>query len=362
MWLAYKIFEIAQMADGQESSTRYIAMDAANVSTAEELGIPGDLGGRWRDVLARSFAAYHAEYARLDGLAAAEPQRVKVSGGREARGPGASPQVLRPGPGPLFHPVCDAHESGLVQSSRMWAQTVKHLDSLPQPEARTAARLVRDELLKQSPRLMRHSFAEDSYAEQSRQELAASLALGRARISAAPLSDEVWMKVDRSAPPWLPETQPVAEALRYRPIATASRAWRRAGCGCVSMEQPRARRTARSEPSPHGRRFTPLIQAGFYLPPEIRHRDHARSSTTSWSSPGPDRSRLAGVCVFAASGGSDSVRARHPRRQVHLRGRAAHRDGSPFPLRRAPQRGASGVLTEVPEARDWVVEGTAEPE
>src|ERR1700709_2013755 len=26
MWLAYKIFEIAQMADGQESSTRYITM------------------------------------------------------------------------------------------------------------------------------------------------------------------------------------------------------------------------------------------------------------------------------------------------------------------------------------------------
>src|SRR5271155_4118985 len=31
MWLAYKIFEISQMADGQESSTRYIAMNAANV-------------------------------------------------------------------------------------------------------------------------------------------------------------------------------------------------------------------------------------------------------------------------------------------------------------------------------------------
>src|SRR5580698_10960289 len=42
MWLAYKIFEIAQMADGQESSTRYIAMDASNVSPAEELGVPAD--------------------------------------------------------------------------------------------------------------------------------------------------------------------------------------------------------------------------------------------------------------------------------------------------------------------------------
>src|SRR5581483_10933921 len=61
MWLAYKIFELAQMADGQESSTRYITMDATNVPTPEELGIPADLVPRWRDVLGRAFAAYHAE-------------------------------------------------------------------------------------------------------------------------------------------------------------------------------------------------------------------------------------------------------------------------------------------------------------
>jgi hypothetical protein len=33
--------------DGQESSTRYITMDAANLPTAEELGIPADLAPRW---------------------------------------------------------------------------------------------------------------------------------------------------------------------------------------------------------------------------------------------------------------------------------------------------------------------------
>src|SRR5687768_18230196 len=49
MWLAYKIFEIAQMADGQESSTRYITMDADNVPSAAELGIPDDLASHWTD-------------------------------------------------------------------------------------------------------------------------------------------------------------------------------------------------------------------------------------------------------------------------------------------------------------------------
>src|SRR5471032_322113 len=76
MWLAYKIFELAQMADGQESSTRYITMAAANLPTAEELGIPADLAPRWLALMARAFAAYHAEYARLDQLGQAEPQRV----------------------------------------------------------------------------------------------------------------------------------------------------------------------------------------------------------------------------------------------------------------------------------------------
>ena len=66
MWLAYKIFEIAQMADGQESSTRYITMDPANIPEPGELGIPDDLAPRWRSILARAFEAYNREYARLD--------------------------------------------------------------------------------------------------------------------------------------------------------------------------------------------------------------------------------------------------------------------------------------------------------
>src|SRR5690606_33319190 len=82
-----------------------------------------------------------------------------------------------------FIPVATRTNLGLVQSSRMWAVTVKHLDSLDLPEAKTAAKLIRDELLKQSPRLMRHSFAEKSYQAQAQQELAESLRLGLARLS-----------------------------------------------------------------------------------------------------------------------------------------------------------------------------------
>ena len=78
MWLAWKIFEIAQMADGQESSTRYITMAATNLPTPGELGIPADLASRWSEVMAKSFAAYNAEYARLDReLSTAKAQVTK---------------------------------------------------------------------------------------------------------------------------------------------------------------------------------------------------------------------------------------------------------------------------------------------
>ncbi len=70
-----------------------------------------------------------------------------------------------------FIPFATRTNLGLVQTSRMWADTVKQLDALPHPEARAAAQAIREELLKQSPRLMRHSFAEKSYQEQARQEL-----------------------------------------------------------------------------------------------------------------------------------------------------------------------------------------------
>src|SRR5690625_1672545 len=46
MWLAYKLFEISQMADGQETSTRYITMSPESLPSPDELEIPSDLADR----------------------------------------------------------------------------------------------------------------------------------------------------------------------------------------------------------------------------------------------------------------------------------------------------------------------------
>jgi thymidylate synthase ThyX len=364
MWLAYKVFEIATMADGQESSTRYITMDAANLPSAAELGIPDDLVPRWRDVMARAFAAYHAEYARLDALAVAQPDLVRLP-------PEAKPAVvtrLRKNyaldRARYFIPLATRTNLGLVQSSRMWATTVKHLDSLAQPEARAAAKLIRDELLKQSPRLMRHSFAEKSFEAQAKQELATSLALGLDRLSAAPLADEVWVNVEQATPPWLREQQPLPEALRHRANryghqGTATRrmrvsfAWN--NMALAELRDLNRHRT--------GHRYTPLIQAGFYLPPEIRHADHAALLQEQLALTRELMQRGSPAYVYSLLLGAQTPfeHSTHADKFIY---EAELRTGMGAHFRYAEHLSAAlrEFLRQVPEAREWVVEGTAEPE
>ncbi|HEX2852039.1 MAG TPA: FAD-dependent thymidylate synthase [Opitutaceae bacterium] len=364
MWLAYKVFEIATMADGQESSTRYITMDATNIPSAAELGIPDDLAPRWSAVMAKAFAAYHAEYARLDALATAQPNLVRLP-------PDAKPAVvtrLRKNyaldRARYFIPLATRTNLGLVQSSRMWATTVKHLDSLSHPEARAAAKLIRDELLKQSPRLMRHSFAENSFTAQAAQELAASCELGLARLSAAPLADEIWVHVDRSTPPWLAETQPVPEALRHRANryghqGTATRrmrvsfAWN--NMALAELRDLNRHRT--------GHRHTPLIQAGFYLPAEIRHADHAALLSEQLELTRELMRRGSPAYVYSLLLGAQTPfeHSTHADKFIY---EAELRTGMGAHFRYAEHLSAAlkAFLGQVPEARDWVVEGTAEPE
>jgi thymidylate synthase ThyX len=364
MWLAYKVFELAQMADGQESSTRYITMAPTNLPTAEELGIPADLAPRWSALMAKSFASYQAEYARLDQLGQDRPELIRVP-------PNAKPAVVNRirknyalDRARYFIPLATRTNLGLVQSSRMWATTVKHLDSLPQPEARAAAKLIRDELLKISPRLMRHSFAEPSFQAQAQQELATSLRLGLARLSTAPLADQVWVKVERDSPPWLREEQSVAESLKYRANrygyqGTATRRMRVAfawnNMAVAELRDLNRHRT--------GHRYTPMIQAGFYLPPEISHASHQPLLDEQAALTREFMQRGSGAYVYSLLLGAQTPfeHSTHADKFIY---EAELRTGMGAHFRYAEH--LSAVLKEfnaqVPEAKDWVVEGTAEPE
>jgi hypothetical protein len=352
------------MADGQESSTRYIAMDAANLPAPDEIGLPADLAPRWRALMAKGFAAYHAEYARLDALATAQPGKVRLP-------PNAPPPVAKRlrknyalDRARYFIPLATRTNLGLVQSSRMWAETVKHLDSLPHPEARAAALAIRDVLLKISPRLMRHSFAEPSYQEQARQELAASFALGRARLSVAPLADEVWVSVDRAAPPFLPETQSVAEALRHRanrygrPGLAVRRLRVAFAWNNIALAELRDLNRHRT-----GHRHTPLIQAGFYLPPEIAHAGHAALLDEQAALTRELLIRESPAYVYSLLLGAQTPfeHSTHADKFIY---EAELRTGMGAHFRYAEHLSAAlrEFTRQVPEAREWIVEGTAEPE
>lgn len=364
MWLAYKIFEIAQMADGQESSTRYITMEATNVPEPLELGVPEDLVPRWRDVLARSFGAYHAEYTRLDQVASEDPRRVRAPADAKPAVVARLRKNYALDRARYFIPFATRTNLGLVQSSRMWATTVKHLDSLPQPEARAAAKLIREELLKQSPRLMRHSYAEKSFSEQARQEFAASIALGQERLSDAALADEVWVHVDAATPPWMRETQPVAEALRHRANrygqqGTATRrmrvsfAWN--NMALAELRDLNRHRT--------GHRYTPLIQAGFYLPPEIDRRSHERLLADQRELTGQLLKRESPAYVYSLLLGAQTPfeHSTHADKFIY---EAELRTGMGAHFRYAEHLSAAlrEFFRAVPDAKQWVVEGTAEPE
>jgi thymidylate synthase ThyX len=364
MWLAYKIFEIAQMADGQESSTRYITMDPQNIPSAEELGIPQDLAPRWRDVLSRAFAAYHSEYTRLDALSVAEPGRIRLP--RDAK-PAVVARIRKNyalDRARYFVPFATRTNVGLVQTSRMWAQTVKQLDSLANPEARAAAALIREELIKQSPRLMRHSSAEGSFEEQARQELEVSLRMGLERLSAEPLADQVWVSVDRAAPPWLAQSQPVAEALRHRAnrYGQQGQATRRMrvtfAWNNMALAELRDLNRHRT-----GNRYTPVIQAGFYLPPEIPRAGHVSLLNDQLELTLELMRRGSPSYVYSLLLGAQTPfeHGTHADKFIY---EAELRTGMGAHFRYAEHLGAAlgAFLAQVPEARDWVVEGTAEPE
>jgi hypothetical protein len=211
---------------------------------------------------------------------------------------------------------------------------------------------------------MRHSFSEKSHEEQARQELAASLKLGLARLSTAPLADEVWVKIDADTPPWLREEQPVPEALRHRANrygyqGTATRRMRVAfawnNMAIAELRDLNRHRT--------GHRHTPFIQAGFYLPPEIGHSGHQALLDEQAALTHELMQRGSPAYVYSLLLGAQTPfeHSTHADKFIY---EAELRTGMGAHFRYAEHLSAvlGKFMDQVPESRDWIVEGTAEPE
>jgi hypothetical protein len=211
---------------------------------------------------------------------------------------------------------------------------------------------------------MRHSYADKSYEEQAGQELAVSLAMGRERLSTAPLADDVWVEVSTAAPPWMAESQSVAESLRHRPNryaqqGTATRrmrvvfAWN--NLALAELRDLNRHRT--------GHRYTPLIQAGFYLPPEIDRRDYEAllERQLALTREMLDRGSPAYVYSLLLGAQTPFEHSTHADKFIY---EAELRTGMGAHFRYAEHLSAAlrEFFRQVPEAREWVTEGAAEPE
>lgn len=364
MWLAYKLFEIAQMADGQESSTRYIAMDPQNIPTPNEIGMPVDLAEEWLALVSEAFECYNAEYSRLDALATANPAVVRAPADTPEKVLSRMRKNYALDRARYFIPFATKTNLALVMSARMWSEAIKHLSSLPQKEARVVADALRVQVTKIAPRLMRHSFAEKSYERQSLAELDRSIELLRTRLSVEALPDEVWVKVDDSCPPFLRERQSVGESLKYRAnrygyCGSAIRRMRVAfawnNMAVAELRDLNRHRT--------GHRYSPCVQAGFYLAPET-DRPAFRpflARQKAFLEKLVDRGEACYVYGLLLGSQTPFEHSTHADKFIY---EAELRTGMGAHYRYAEHLSAAlgQFYQQVPEARDWVVEGTAEPE
>jgi hypothetical protein len=174
----------------------------------------------------------------------------------------------------------------------------------------------------------------------------------------------VWVNVDRSVAPFLVEEQPVAEALRHRANrygyqGTATRrmrvsfAWN--NMAIAELRDLNRHRT--------GHRYTPLIQAGFYLPAEITHAAHQEhlDEQAALTKELMERGSPAYVYSLLLGAQTPFEHSTHADKFIY---EAELRTGMGAHFRYADHLSAvlHAFFAQVPEARQWVVEGTAEPE
>ena len=112
-----------------------------------------------------------------------------------------------------------------------------------------------------------------------------------------------------------------------------------------------------------GHRYTPLIQAGFYLPPEIKHAAHQSLLEEQAALTRELMTRGSAAYVYSLLLGAQTP-FEHSTQADKFIYEAELRTGMGAHFRYAEHLSAAlhEFLRAVPAAKDWVVEGTAEPE
>jgi thymidylate synthase ThyX len=278
MLLAYKLFELSQLCDGQESSTRYIQMAPSGLPKPAAIGIPDHLAAEWLSVMTDAFALYGDVYAELDRQATENPGIVRLPKGANQKVIDRLRKNYALDRARYFIPLATQTNVGLIMSARAWCQTIQHLVSSPLPEAQTCGDLLRAELGKFTPRLVRHTIKDAASSQQAAREIQFSAqAIKSNGVGLENIPDEVFVSVQRDYPSFLRDIQTLPEAFagktnRYSTVGSAlKRIFVRFAWNNISIAELRDLNRHRT-----GHRFSPLIPIGFYTPEEVAHPEQQK--------------------------------------------------------------------------------------
>ncbi|MBN1307026.1 MAG: FAD-dependent thymidylate synthase [Chitinispirillaceae bacterium] len=367
MFLAYKLFEIAQLCDGQESSSRYIKLDATRLPDPAEIGIPPHLAAEWQMLMRLSFSCYQELFDALDAEAKADPSIVRLPTDADEKVQNRLRKNYALDRARYFIPFAIKTNAACIMTARVWTETIKQLDSLPLPEAHACAEGLRSELRKFTPRLLRHSYPDRASIGQTMQVINHAIAsLQKKSLPVDRCPDEVRLGLERTTPPFLPDLQEIRQAFdgkenRYSTVGPAvKRMFVRAAWNNIAIAELRDLNRHRS-----GYRFSPLAPVGFYLPEGISHHQTAELL---------DRARLfIGKLITDETAAPAYVYALHLGTQVAFE-HSTHLDkfiyeielrtgmGAHFRYAEHLNAACRELLNIAPELAQFIAVGSAEPE
>lgn len=278
MFLAYKLFEIAQLCDGQESSTRYIKMDRSNLQDASILGIPQELIPEWESIMEQAFTIYHELYDKLDKQIQDNPDLIRYPSGSGPKVVDRLRKNYALDRSRYFIPFATRTNAAFVMTARAWADTIKQLESIPLIEARECASGIRKELAKYVPRMIKHSYADEASITQTK--FAFDNPVNQMKengINIGNLKDEVFLQIEQQWPPFISKFQSIHDSFlgksnRYSLTGNSiKRVFVRAAWNNMAIAELRDLNRHRS-----GYRFSTLYPEGFYLPEGVDHPDRSK--------------------------------------------------------------------------------------
>lgn len=285
MFLAYKIFELSSLVDGQESSTRYIKMEPDSLLSAEEVGISDILNFRetWTELMTEAYSLYKKYYDEFDTIAQNDPSVMRIPKDTPPKVADRIRKNYALDRARYFIPLATKTSAAYIMTARVWAEVIKQLASYDIPECKRAADLIRTEVSKIAPRLMKHSYPDNASRFHARSVASLPVShIGYGGFPTTNLKDRVWLKVDDDFPSFMHDTSVsdvtsnfVGKENRYSSVGQKiKRTTTRFGLNNIAIAELRDLNRHRS-----GHKYTDMIPVGFYLPPEyhndifIKHKD-----------------------------------------------------------------------------------------